>query len=197
MIEVERKFGASPAIVEQLKANATPSARHELHETYYDSNTYFLTLHDWWLRKRNDRFELKIPLAQYPNSVKNLVRKYHEIDTESAIYTQLGITPTTTLEHDLLSAGYTPYAQWTSIRTTYILGDFRIEIDTTDFGHHILEIELMVEREEDIPAASHTIGQLAQTYGISLDRIESKNATYLKWFRPDHHRALQQAGIMV
>lgn len=64
-IEVEKKYILEPHHYEALCDKATKIiAKQELRDIYYDNGNYELTLNDWWLRKRNGAWELKIPIKR-------------------------------------------------------------------------------------------------------------------------------------
>ena len=56
------------------------------------------------------------------------------------------------------------FANFTTHRKTYKLEDFHIDLDTTDIGYSIGEIELMVE-ENGVATANKRIDKLAQELG--------------------------------
>ncbi len=58
-IEVEAKFTATPEILSKIQAKCKLESTKELRDRYFDTPDFKLMKQDWWLRFRNDNFELK------------------------------------------------------------------------------------------------------------------------------------------
>ena len=62
MIEVEKNFDLKPSDKKRLIQGARLLKRLTFSDVYYDTSDYSLTGNDYWLRVRDGRWEMKIPL---------------------------------------------------------------------------------------------------------------------------------------
>jgi len=195
MIELEKKFLIKDGDFKRLTKDADFVSEKAHTDTYYDQKDYFLTRKDFWLRKRNDRFELKFVL---PKERETGVDQYEELDTEGAIKKFLKIKGAGTFEDDLKINGYFPFCTFKIIRKKYQKGDFTLDFDSVDFGNFsyaVLEIEMMVKDKPDIEAASKKIVEFAKANGLKMDEVRGKVSTYLSRYNPKHFQALIEAGV--
>ena len=76
-IEVELKFLFSKENKEKVLAlGAELLQKKRIHDVYYDTEDYQLTLNDRWLRLRDNRWELKCPPAESVSNFGNCSRQY-------------------------------------------------------------------------------------------------------------------------
>lgn len=196
MIEVEKKFKLTPASRELLIKDAMLVSEKTFTDIYFDTADWVLTKKDWWLRKRGDVFELKIPLH---TSTERQADQYEELTEESKIGEAIGFAAVGSFEQDATAAGYAPCCIVTTHRTTYHLDSFAIDIDevTGDgFVYQLAEIELMVEHESDMPSAVDSIMTLATARGLETGYVRGKVLEYLKQKSPRHFQALIDAGVV-
>lgn len=85
--EVERKFLVPPDFKQTLKTNRAWLKREiEFTDVYFDTPNNELTFAGFWLRKRDQKFELKIQkLKDFQDGIEN----YTEIEDEREIVSQL------------------------------------------------------------------------------------------------------------
>jgi len=198
MLEVEAKFTFTPEQKQRLIAGAKFLKHHTYHDVYYDTVDYRLTLQDWWLRNRNGTWEIKVSRpGQERNWTKRVVDQYDEITDEQSIIKKISL-PADQLTADSLAANsYTPCCDITTERDYYQHGDFTLVFDEMDFGLTMGELELMVAGHDDGDAAKEKINQFLTAYGMSSDGSGAgKVVIYLQRFKPDHYRALQNAGYL-
>lgn len=196
MIEVEKQFILTPTEKSRLLEGAIFISHQENKDTYYDTAEFALTTKDIWLRERNGRFELKIAAHKPGTHGQGLPLSYTEIEDEEGIYTHLQIAKKKTLQEDLESHGYHPYADWIVTRAMYKHGEFTIEMDSTNFGYDMAEIELMVESQAQIPSAIHKIMAFAQEKELANRPVRGKNSEYLYRHDKNHFEALVKAGVI-
>jgi len=170
MIEVEKKFIPTAENLEILLIDAEFLGEVTNHDIYYDyPDLRFLKKGDIVLRTRNGNFELKIRKAQGVNTEiedKVEIEKYfHVTDLEKFI------------DENLISA-----IEYRTVRKKYKKEGFNIDIDETDFGYQVGEIELMVEYEEDVKNAEEKIEEFALKNNLSLGKGLSKKKACLKKF---------------
>lgn len=190
MIEVEKKFILREGDKEQLIAGAELVGKKEYKDTYFDTDEYILGKSDKWLRSRNNQFELKISV-----NPDRSVNQYRELYSEDEIRQALDLPKKKTLAEDLASAGYKPYGSWVVNRTTYKRGDFKIDFDEMDYGYQMVEIELNVNTEAEVPKVAQKILDFVRECGLDMSIVPGKNEAYLKKHDPKHYQALVEAGI--
>lgn len=190
MIEVEKKYSLQPGDRERLLDGATFIKTKTHTDTYYDSKDWKLCTRDIWLRKRNDSFEVKFPTV-IDGTVAT--HQFHEYETEPEIIAALATVPelgfstesAEPLETLLSKLDYTPFGSITTTREEYTKDGFILDFDSSDFGHTILEIELMVERADQADEAVEKIKAFAAAHGIPTVRTRGKVMAYIKQFHPD------------
>lgn len=196
MIEVEKKFILTPENERRLLDGAEFVSERTFTDVYYDSDDYALTTNDIWLRARDSRWELKVSLR---TDLHRSGDQYEEIEDEGRIREKLRMPAGENLENDLSLAGYAPFCTITTLRRTYKKGPFTIDLDEGRWsgGSHILaEIELMVNDAPEAGKALQDIHAFAEQNGLALERVHGKAVMYLKRSRPQHFRALVEAGVV-
>jgi len=128
MIEVEKKYSASISSLQYLEKYARFIKKIKLVDVYYDTSDYKLTLKDEWLRKRGEKFELKVGVKGENDSID----RYHEITDDIAIMHHLHLKELS-LEEALKQASILPFATLKTIRKKYILDTCSIDLDETSF----------------------------------------------------------------
>lgn len=77
-----------------------------------------------------------------------------------------------------------------------------VDLDTTDFGHAVGEVEMVVESEDQVAEARELIRRFLDQVVYSNARLElqrpaqGKLEFYLERYRPDLYQALIKAGVM-
>lgn len=196
MIEVEKKFLLTDQDRERLIQSADFLNEKTFTDTYYDRADFALTSRDKWLRSRDGRFELKLPLHQ---GTDRLADQYDELEDDASIKDALGFDGENNLADNLINNGYRPFATLTTTRRKYRKGDFIIDLDVIDFGsstYTIGEIEMMVTDKSEIEGAVERIVQFAGEQGLTIAPVRGKIIEYLKRINPDHYKALVEAGVV-
>jgi len=196
MIEVEKKFLLNDEDRERLTKEAQFLSEKTFTDAYYDTADFTLTSQDKWLRSRDGRFELKLPLH---HGTDRLADQYEELEDDSSIKEALGFVGEGSLADDLANKDYQPFGTLVTTRRKYQKGDFIIDLDIIDFGNSaytIGEIELMVSDKSEIEGAVEQIIQFAQEQGLTIAPVRGKIIEYLKRINPDHYKALVEAGVV-
>lgn len=141
MIEIEKNFDLRSGDKERLIAGAKFLKKKTFTDVYYDNDAYNLTGRDFWLRTRDGRFELKVPLNT-KNIGNRKTDRYRELETDAEIIRELGFAAGASLYAGLAKSGYKPFATITTTRETYQKGDFHLDFDEVDFGLAPLQPEL-------------------------------------------------------
>lgn len=197
MIEVEKKIAlTNEENIARLTQGATFLREVKNEDVYYDNSTFDLTTKDWWLRTRDGKFELKIPLHKEKGSDR-FADQYDELEDNEKIRQALGLHEGN-LAGVLAKAGYAPFSSIKTIRQKYKKGSFTIDIDLADFGeatYRVGEIELMVNDQSEIPNALRKIAQFVQEHKLQIVSVRGKVLEFIKRYRPEHYQSLQKAGV--
>merc|ERR1712156_744015 len=171
-IEIERKFIVPDNYHERLTAQGFQLQQEfdeVLVDKYYDTHEHDLIKEDHWLRQRNGDWELKYPVGL--DGHKQGSTLYHETTCIEEIMTRLRpilkVEESCSLLQNLLEKTYLkPFAQLETKRKCYSREDkVNIVIDSTDWGHSVGEIEIMVMDHDHITEATSKI----ETIGAELE----------------------------
>ena len=197
MIEVERKFRLTPKVEEKIIEEAKFVEVRKIHDIYWDTSSWKLTLECFWLRFRDGRFELKVPMHE--DGLK-LGEHFSELEDDSSIAKELGLPTDITLKVALETHGYSPFIEIFTTRTAYSLGEFTFDFDEGRNEHGdeyaLLEIERMVEKESEMKGAIDDIEKIANTFGVPDEHIYGKIGHFLKLRSPEHFAALIASGAI-
>src|SRR3989338_7702917 len=117
MIEVEKKYQLTPAQKSRLLKGAELLGTKTNEDVYFDTADFSLTRQDHWLRTRSGRFELKRRVHELGHKLGGTA--YDEIEDEAGIRAFLKPPEVGSLEADLASAGYNPFAKIVKKRRSY------------------------------------------------------------------------------
>jgi len=196
MIEVEKKFILNEQDKERLTKEAQFLNERVFTDTYYDTEIFSLTTNDKWLRSREGRFELKLPLHK---GVDRLADQYNELEDEQKIRKALNLPSNGNLADDLAKAGYFPFCTCKTTRIKYKKEQFIINFDIVnfqDFIYNIGEIELMVNEKSEIEKAIEKIMYFAKSQNLTIAPVRGKVIEYLKRTKPNHYQALVLAKVV-
>ena len=180
MIEVEKKFQPTEGQIRVFLADAEFVGKKIIEDIYYDLPDFSFFKGGMRLRKRNGIFELKIEI---PNSEKTRASQREEITDESEILARLGFNGNENLEQIVVQK----MGIFATIRTTrreYRKGEFIIDIDETDFGYSVCEIELTIEDTAKREEAEEKIIELARSFGFSSKKLPGKIKEYIRRVKP-------------
>jgi adenylate cyclase class IV len=197
MFEIEKKFILTGEQEKRLTEGAEFLGEKTFTDIYFDTAEYALTKNDIWLRSREGAFEVKLPMRKNSFGGTN---QYNEIDGEEKIRQVFGIVPEKSFLEDIRSFGYAPFCQFKTTRKKYRKGKFTIDLDDVDFGdfrYSLAEIELMVTEEKGIPSANEEILKFAKSLDLKIENVRGKGTEYLLRKKPEHYRALVEAGVVI
>lgn len=196
MIEVEKKFLLTDGESVALTRGVEFLGEKVFADIYYDTADYAFTVKDKWLRERDGRWELKLPLNA---DGKRLVDQYDEVENESDIRRVLALPEDGEFRVVLSGAGYEPFCMCKTTRRKYRKNGFIIDLDMVefeDFSYGIGEIELMVHTKEEIDGAVTKIMEFAKAHHLTIAPVRGKVIEYLKRKKPEHYNALVAAGVV-
>lgn len=196
MIEVEKKVILNKDQLVMLRKQSIFLKKEKISDVYFDNEKCELTLANQWLRRRMDKFELKIG----PNSTSSFVDLYQEITDEKMIREILKLDASVSLTEALCKKNILPFCSFFTYREKYKLDEINIDIDMADFGdfsYSVGEFEIMVYEKDEIEAASKKIEKkLLDLNIISNVPVQAKLSYYLMKKRPDHYRKLIDAKVI-
>ncbi len=194
-LEVEKKYTLTPETKQSLLQSAESFGTKVFTDVYYDTPTYDLTTKDTWLRSRDGRWELKVPLADF---LTRTTDQYRELETEADIAEHLHLSRAVPFAEALAQGGYAPFASLTTTRTKYRKDGFTIDLDSMDFGYEIAEIECIAPSESAIPTTVDAILRFAESCGLQnlrTGQVRGKVIEYLLRKSKPHFDALVRAGV--
>jgi thiamine-triphosphatase len=195
MIEVEKKFILTEKQEKALIEGAEFLGEKKFTDIYYDDENFSLTTNDLWLRARDGRFELKIPMDRLAE--KRITDQYRELETDSDILRYFKAEPNEILADFLPKKGYEPFCKLVTTRRKYKKDEFSIDLDSVDFGYTIAEVEYMVKSEEKLKEAEDNIMVFAKKHNIISAGVRyGKLIEYLKRNNPKHFQAIIDAKII-
>lgn len=194
MIEVEKKFLLTDEERERLLEGAEFESERTFTDTYYDTSDYALTLKDTWLRFRDGKCELKVPRVMVGYD-RRAIDQYDELLTEQEIRAYLQLPSHKTFKEDLEHSGYRSIGTIVTYRKAYRKEGFVIDIDYTDTGYSVGEIELLVEDTEGLEEATRKIVDFAQRHQLTLTPVRGKMAEHIRTHNPEHFQLLIDAGV--
>lgn len=194
-IEVEKKFNLTDEQERKLLDGAEFLGGKEFTDTYYDDGQYSLTTKDIWLRSRDGRFELKVPMNVAIE--ERVTDRYRELEVDQEIAAHLKLPGHKTLADELQEAGYWSFVTITTSRKKYKKDGYSIDVDATDFGYNIVEIEFMTDEESKIKEVTRQIMEYATGHGLLGDNVVyGKVVEYLRRNNPAHFQALLAAKVI-
>lgn len=101
------------------------------------------------------------------------------------------------LHQILLECGYNSFCTIETTRKKYQYQDLTIDLDLTDFGFQIGEIEMIVDSPDQILTAENKIQRFARELGLNIaSGVPGKVLTYLQRIKPEHYQALRDSGLL-
>lgn len=195
MIEIETAFELRPEDEPKLIAGATFVGEEHHDDEFFDTADMTLGCQDIWLRRRNGKFELKIPSGQR-GSGKLVTAQYTELVTDEDIAHALGVSAQRDLEMQLTERGFERIFSLSKDRKTYRRDPFTIVVDTFDTGVMNAEVEVMVTSNDEAPAAHQKIQTFLNELQIATPPVQGRLLDYLQSSRPDLYAKLKAAGIL-
>lgn len=204
VIEIERRFPFDAQTENKLKsAGASLLSEKSFTDTYYDTADYRLTGSDHWLRSRDGKWQLKYAS---PVRLSETAAEYVEIEEEDAI---LDILSKHLDQPEISLARMGCLEAFCTFRTTrkkYCLSSgVVVDLDSTDFGFAIGEMEILVTKtgDEERDFQNHenaikTLDETAMSLGIAFNsnRMAGKVTTFMKRNAKNHYEFLMNKGVL-
>jgi len=195
MFEVEKKFILTPDQEKALIKGAEFLGEKKFTDIYYDDLNYILTGQDLWLRSRDGKFELKIPMNK---KLKERVSdQYKELETDAEILQYFEPGSKSTLAEFMAKNEFNPFCKIVTTRRKYKKDGFGIDLDITDFGFTVAEIELMAKTAADMEKTTNKILTFAKKHKIEAAGAPwGKVIEFLRLNKPEHFQKLIVLGII-
>ncbi len=153
-----------------LQQQATFIKETQFEDVYLDNlEDYTLAMNNVWLRKRDNFFELKRGIDPKSEVNRANVDRYEEITEKTKIISILNKffgTQCTTMEELESSKKIEPFATIQTRRKSYQWKEFSLDVDETNFGYQLAEIECQVDSKEKVEHATQHLLQFCQQNGI-------------------------------
>ena len=178
MIEVEIKFQPTEKQKELLLAGADFLYEKIIHDIYYDFPDYRLFKGQIRFRNRNNFFELKIIKGKDASL---------ELEDEKDIKEYFG----TDNLREYIEKNLLVVVDYSTKRKRYKKEEFTIDLDEMNFGYRLCEIELLVEKEEDMQEARKKILNFTKKYNLEIKKLPAKRSEYLRLFKPEIYKQIK------
>ncbi len=186
MIEVEKKFQPTEEQLAKLLALATFLKEEENIDIYYDFSDYSLIKEDKRLRSRNGEWEFK---SRLPNLEGSRVALTEEITKEREILDRLNFAKYDNVA-DMVKNEMVLLCEIKTKRRKYKIDDFHIDLDETDYGFKMCEVELEVDSQADTARAAERILDLVKPFGFEVKPMPGKVMECLKIKTPDLYKKI-------
>jgi adenylate cyclase class IV len=226
VIEIEEKFILGD--IESLKSRLgdlgfSPDKTVEMTDWYFDLPSQSLMRNDCWLRFReaNGKGDWQLKIGKHDREGSSTV--YEEVEgtnalemacdlgassqtTEDAIPTEMSFEGYDVPEFPISGAVFSPFARIHTQRETWKNPREKavVDLDATDFGYGIGEVEIVVNHESEIEKARERIGQLILTLrgtkgegeGGSSPQAKGKLEYFLEKNCPALYELCLQIGVL-
>ena len=159
--ELEQKFSVPENYSSILEENgAVKKSEKLLEDEYYDTTNFELLKRDVWLRKRGEKYELKIapPGEAHKRDIQGMTQ-YKEVEGKDDVVKELSKIVDTKLDD------MTILVKVSASRESWILDDFTIVIDRIiEDGWSVGEIELMAAPGQNMANVKDRIDKLRQQF---------------------------------
>lgn len=193
MFEVEKKFKLNSQQIKKLTKHAKFIGERVMTDIYYDTADFELIKQDVWLRSRNGKFELKIPMSDIN---KRKTEQYEEIEDEIKIKKFLNFDINESLKKILSTNKYRPFCVCKTTRRKFQKDKFIIDLDLVNFDrftYRIAEIELMVKDKSEIAAAEKKILDFVKENNLKRSPSRGKVLEFLNHIMPKDYQSILNA----
>ncbi len=190
MLEIEQQFPFSIDQLPAIQALFPLSSIKTLDETYFDTPNFSLLKNDTWLRQRNGAYELKYRKPENRGQQLEIYDEFYEINSiKQFLHVPEELELGQWIENNLQST-----IKIKTTRHTFKSAPFTIDIDLTDFGYSVCEIEYAGEKSPE--EAQAEIIQLAQKMGLENTRVRNKGKAYIEIKYPELVNQLEELGVL-
>jgi adenylate cyclase class IV len=183
MIELEQKFECSSEAEAKVEKISQFLQEMTFLDSYWDTSDYLLMRNGCFLRTRDDSIELKIISLPNTNQGMTVAQEITKRDEISEYLINL-----IDMDYETLMKSTKSYAIIETRRRSYKYKEFKIDLDATNFGYNVGEIEIMVEQDK-VREGSILLQNEFKDLGFKKDK-KGKLMTYIERFNPDQYQIL-------
>ena len=227
-IEVERKYSAGDG-VEAIARRVADLGGSEIGsvaftDTYYDTPECSLTSNDVWLRRRDEKWEIKVPIAGDARRSGGERTVFREVEGAAGCLDELekvlgtgeaevssgtkrderegerereSANDELRLERFAASKAVAPFASFATTRAKFSLDGASIDVDCASFGHTVVEVEVLCGDANEVPAAEEKVNKVAAKLLLTeIGATGGKLETFLRKNCPKQLEALVKNGIL-
>jgi thiamine-triphosphatase len=224
-IEVEQKFSLNDRNTEDVESRLkdlgfAPSDSIEMTDWYFDVPSYDVLRKDCWLRYRAMKSQGQWQLKKGQSDHVGSSTVYEEVEGMDAVKMACDLVSSSLEDKPSFSyEGYTvpnfpvsgtsffPFARIFTLRTTWKNTDkedqafLSVDLDTTDFGYAVGEVEVVVEDKTDIDSARLRIRSLIESLRDANEDEDPQQVTgkleyYLQRNRPTLYGICLDSGVI-
>lgn len=204
-MEVEARFLLTPNTQTRLLEGAELIEETKFTVEFLDTPEWTLAYSNHWLKKKNGKYELKIPLKNRNfDKTPHLATIFHEEKNIRKILVALHLPEEEDFEAALTRAMIKPFAGIETKRTSYQKGPFRLDLDQAQFPlirtgaifhYTVAEIELDVP-EEAVMHAKEDIINFAKQHNLEVSDTRGKLMEYVFQNYPDVYQEFVKRGLI-
>ncbi len=203
-IEVECKFRFNEDTERRIRKAGSSLGSKEFTDVYWDTNGFALTTRDMWLRERNTKWELKLPLSfDGQEQTVDVYDELHGLEKIQAHLAQLSCLENAKDGRSPMSRfGLKPFAEITTIRTSYLLPfeDIEVRVDLDRAGGYLIgECELILAKEDatNIIRASELLREFCAKFALdTTPPIRGKVLEFIHVNSQNHYKMLEECGLI-
>eukprot|EP01084_Bolivina_argentea_P210397 358124_1 len=197
VIEIERAFRLHPNIENRLNyLGAKLFKQIKQHDIYFDTKNCVLTRNDYWLRTRNNVWQLKYQTnhSHKSNIKQKSLAVYNEIQGFKKVHDKISNT------FSINKFELFPLADFITNRKAYKIAynkrEYSIDLDFTDFNYNMIEIETLIDNESEINKANRELDAFCNVVFEDME-IESMETPYTKIQMYLYHNNLVAHDLIV
>lgn len=195
MIEVEKKFALSEENIKKIEDTAEFVKEITNHDIYYDTKDYKLSKEDKWFRNRDGRFEIKIPIKNKNARRINIYKEVTDLEKISEYIGLKKLSEDEDFEKNLKLNGFQVLLDIKTLRKRFKIEGAIIDVDKTDYGYNVCEIEKMIESEDEVEKVTEEIFNLARSLGLEIKHVRGKGLEYFYRFNKKLYKIIEDLRL--
>ncbi len=204
-MEVEARFLLTPTSQVRLLEGAKLIEETKFTVEFLDTPQWTLAYSNHWLKRKNGKYELKIPLKNRElDKTPHLATIFHEEKDKHKILGELDLPDEEDFEAALTKAKIRPFASIETTRTSYQKGAFRLDLDQAQFPlirtgvifhYAVAEIELDVPEDAAMQAKEDII-TFAEQHQLEVSDTRGKMMEYVFQNYPTVYQEFVRRGLI-
>lgn len=205
-MEVECRFLLNHESEARLLDGAELIEQSKFVVEFLDTPEWTLAYANRWLKRKNGKYELKLPLKNRDaDTSPHLATIFHEETDRRVILAHLGLPEAEDFEAALTRANMRPFASIQTVRTSYQKGPFRLDLDQAQFPllktgetmhYAVAEVELTGITESEAIQAKEDIIRFAEQHNLEVSDTRGKLMEYVFRNYPTVYLEFVKRGII-